>query len=448
MKRNKFPPASAQQQQHLPLAVLRRYQEGVLPAPEEHRVERHLLGCDLCSDVLSGMAGQSAAQTASAAHQINQRLAAARAAQQSRVIPLFSRRNMAVAATLLLLLCSAGVVFFYNLQQVQQKEGVPVAVTIPGPVQPELPVLRPAAPGAAPAPTKAENQVAAAKPAPNRQSGPAAPRAETLLVDAGEAATISSEQATRETAPDSGLVSTQAVAAAPAPLPGSLAGDVASPAAKMATGIQSRRMAVAPMVLNVKTIHGRVLSSDGEALPGVSVVMKGMREGVVTDAGGRYTLPVPETAVEVVLVYQFIGYQPLEKKVSPGSQAAVEVALTADTRALSEVVVVDYGKKSGAGSAADASPAGGWSGYKKYLQMNLQQPPATGRKKSGRVVVGFTVHPNGSLADVRVIKSLSPAADAEVLRLVQQGPAWQPAKAGDTAVPQQVRVSIRFSGKE
>jgi len=103
------------------------------------------------------------------------------------------------------------------------------------------------------------------------------------------------------------------------------------------------------------------------------------------------------------------------------------------------VVVVGYGGEGK--SAASASPVGGWNNFKQYLRSNLRHPAeAGGGKVSGRVVVGFTVNADGSLGDVRVLKSLSRATDAEALRLVQQGPRWQPAKAG----PQPVRVTIRF----
>jgi TonB family protein len=190
-----------------------------------------------------------------------------------------------------------------------------------------------------------------------------------------------------------------------------------------------------------KTISGRVLDAAGQPLPGVTVLLKGTTQGTVTDQEGKYSLPLPPGLEAATLAYNAIGYTGQEKKVSAQDLAAVDVSLAADTRSLSEVAVMGYGKDSKSAAAADASPVGGWNHFKQQLQANLRHPAeAGGRKVSGRVVVGFTVNADGSLGDIRVLKSLSPATDAEALRLLQQGPRWQPASAG----PQPIRISIRF----
>ena len=44
----------------------------------------------------------------------------------------------------------------------------------------------------------------------------------------------------------------------------------------------------------------------------------------------------------------------------------------------------------------------------------------------GRVVVSFIVEKDGSLTDVKVIKSLDPAFDKEAIRVVKSMPKWEP----------------------
>ncbi|MGV3639996.1 MAG: SusC/RagA family TonB-linked outer membrane protein [Adhaeribacter sp.] len=86
-------------------------------------------------------------------------------------------------------------------------------------------------------------------------------------------------------------------------------------------------------------ITGKVVSSAGEALPGVTVLLKGTTNGTATDVDGSYSLSVPEQAG--TLIFSFIGYTPLEKGFSgPG---AVNVTLAVDAKSLEEVVVVGYG---------------------------------------------------------------------------------------------------------
>jgi TonB family protein len=44
----------------------------------------------------------------------------------------------------------------------------------------------------------------------------------------------------------------------------------------------------------------------------------------------------------------------------------------------------------------------------------------------GRVVVSFIVEKDGSLTDVKVIKSVNPAFDKEAVRVVKSMPKWEP----------------------
>lgn len=105
-----------------------------------------------------------------------------------------------------------------------------------------------------------------------------------------------------------------------------------------------------------RTINGRVVDEKNEALPGVNVVLKGTQRGTTTDANGQFHLNVPDTD-QPLLVFSFLGY--LNQEISLGNQAQLNVVMKADTRALSEVVVVGYGtqrKKDLTGSVAQVDP--------------------------------------------------------------------------------------------
>ena len=88
-----------------------------------------------------------------------------------------------------------------------------------------------------------------------------------------------------------------------------------------------------------KTITGRVTDENNEPLPGVNIVVKGTTTGTVTDVSGNYRLNVPDDAT--TLVFSSVGY--LTEEVSIGNQASINLQLTPDIKALSEVVVVGYG---------------------------------------------------------------------------------------------------------
>ncbi|MGV3503680.1 MAG: SusC/RagA family TonB-linked outer membrane protein [Adhaeribacter sp.] len=100
-----------------------------------------------------------------------------------------------------------------------------------------------------------------------------------------------------------------------------------------------QRQALAPLKpLADITIVGTVSSTDGEPLPGVTILVKGTSRGTVTDATGRYSLVVPQNAV---LEVSFIGFTKKEVKVT--SQTTLNITLESDAKNLEEVVVVGYG---------------------------------------------------------------------------------------------------------
>lgn len=87
------------------------------------------------------------------------------------------------------------------------------------------------------------------------------------------------------------------------------------------------------------TVSGRVVDTSGEAVPGVSVVLKGSQSGTVTDIDGNYTLhDVPESGS---LVFSFVGMKTQEVPVS--GRRSLGVTLEEDFLGLDEVVVVGYG---------------------------------------------------------------------------------------------------------
>ncbi|MEM1134505.1 MAG: TonB-dependent receptor [Bacteroidota bacterium] len=86
-------------------------------------------------------------------------------------------------------------------------------------------------------------------------------------------------------------------------------------------------------------VSGKVTSADdNEALPGVSILVKGTSIGTTTDFEGKYSLSVTSGAI---LQYSYIGYQTTEIEV--GNQNVIDISLIADLEQLEEVVVVGYG---------------------------------------------------------------------------------------------------------
>jgi TonB-dependent starch-binding outer membrane protein SusC len=93
------------------------------------------------------------------------------------------------------------------------------------------------------------------------------------------------------------------------------------------------------LLAQTRTVGGKITGTDGEPLPGVSVVLKTTQRGTTTNSDGRYTLAnVPDGAV---LTVSYIGYA--TQDVTVGSRTSIDLVLQTSDRSLSEVVVVGYG---------------------------------------------------------------------------------------------------------
>ena len=87
-------------------------------------------------------------------------------------------------------------------------------------------------------------------------------------------------------------------------------------------------------------VKGKVIDSSGSPLPGVSIIEKGLKNGVISDINGNYQIKLskPQGAA---LLFSFIGMD--SKEVLVENKNTINVTLTDDAKKLDEVVVVAYG---------------------------------------------------------------------------------------------------------
>lgn len=85
-----------------------------------------------------------------------------------------------------------------------------------------------------------------------------------------------------------------------------------------------------------KEIKGKVVAADdGSALPGATVIVKGTSDAVQTDLEGNYSIKVNKA--DATLVFEFMGFNTLEKKV--GGQSIINVSLASSAEVIDEVVI-------------------------------------------------------------------------------------------------------------
>jgi len=85
-------------------------------------------------------------------------------------------------------------------------------------------------------------------------------------------------------------------------------------------------------------VSGKVQGPAGEALPGVTVRIKGSAVATATDATGNYSITAPDGAT---LVFSSVGYLSQEEVV--GSRTEINIVLQIAAQDINEVVVIGYG---------------------------------------------------------------------------------------------------------
>lgn len=72
---------------------------------------------------------------------------------------------------------------------------------------------------------------------------------------------------------------------------------------------------------------------------------------------------------------------------------------------------------------------GGMEELFKFMSTNLKYPVSAQKaRKQGRVVIQCTVEKDGSLSEVKVVRSVDPDLDAEAVRVVSAMPKWKPGR--------------------
>ena len=88
---------------------------------------------------------------------------------------------------------------------------------------------------------------------------------------------------------------------------------------------------------------------------------------------------------------------------------------------------------------------GGPQALMQWLSENVKYPVvAQENGVQGRVVVSFVVERDGSITDVKVVRSVDPSLDKEAARVVKSMPRWIPGKQNGQAVRVKYNVPVAF----
>ncbi len=92
------------------------------------------------------------------------------------------------------------------------------------------------------------------------------------------------------------------------------------------------------LLAQTKTVRGKITDTDGEAVIGASISVKGTYVGTATDPDGNYSLNLPDGAQ--TLVVSFVGMKTQEV---PITGSVIDVVMEDESTEFDEVVVIGYG---------------------------------------------------------------------------------------------------------
>ena len=97
--------------------------------------------------------------------------------------------------------------------------------------------------------------------------------------------------------------------------------------------------------------------------------------------------------------------------------------------------------------AAEEMPSfpGGEKALMQYIKDNTYYPEEMCEGAAqGRVMVGFVINEDGSISDVKVLRSLTPECDEVAVKIVNGMPKWNPGKQNGKAVKTKYTVPVFF----
>lgn len=195
---------------------------------------------------------------------------------------------------------------------------------------------------------------------------------------------------------------------------------------------------------------GVVVDENNNPLPFANITEVKSGVGTYADVKGNFTL----IAVDSVLTIEtkFVGYSNASvllrtnqsQRITLKDEAVIAGAPTRDQlymRNKSRVPTMTEEI-----TEMESEPADGWKNYSKYVMNNLRSEDLNEKSKIGdiqtakEVELTFEVQPDGTIANVKVVRSTCSTCNQEAVRLIKEGPKWK----SKTGKKETARFTVQF----
>ncbi len=158
-------------------------------------------------------------------------------------------------------------------------------------------------------------------------------------------------------------------------------------------------------------IKGIVVDEKGKPIPFAPVKFNGSEKGTFTDTSGFFKLNLKNPRSAALVFIHPPGYEPVSAELNTDSAVINRIQMQPTVNALNGETTPRY-----------STMVTGWEAFIDYITSNKKVTKADSAFK-GEEIISFLVHPNGKITSFKIEKSVSPAHDEEILRLIRSGPA-------------------------
>jgi len=218
------------------------------------------------------------------------------------------------------------------------------------------------------------------------------------------------------------------------------------------------------------TIKGQVVSaSDNQPISNADVGLLSTNERTKTSENGEFSIETTGPG-ETIIVYAD-GYASNTSRISNSDNITIQLQSIPVTTAArmaaqesqpdrSQPVALQEPEESRQKEAADAAasievslpsnplpiPEIPMVQYQQYLTENLEYPPqAIQNGIEGNVIVEIAVDANGSITNISILLGLGYGCDEEAVRVIRDGPGWQPAVIDGIPTSASKQLAVEFS---
>ena len=218
----------------------------------------------------------------------------------------------------------------------------------------------------------------------------------------------------------------------------------------------------------IVTVSGKVINEKSrKPISGVNIWVSNPSDGrilaAVVSQDGKFSLDCYEG---LVIRFSFIGMQEQKVIIPQGGARSMIVTMKEEPYSLEEMMVVSYAPEKDSYPVPEPTQTlstssneecvfvvvesapefpGGMSELMKFLQKNIKYPTVAQQAGvQGKVIVEFVVKKDGSVSDIKVVRSVNPELDAEAMRVISIMPKWKPGEQRGKAVDAKYEMPIVF----